>query len=213
MKKSEYSVAGAAERFAKQYPEGEPFTTSELLSLGTRAAVDQALSRMSKTGVLERVVPGIYVRPRSSKYVSKVMPTSEKVARATARATGSVIEVHGAEAAREFGFTTQVPMQPIFVTSGRSRTIEYGASTIVLRHASPKHMLFAGQPAGRAFAALLYLGKSEVTNESIEKIRETLDESEFEQLTSSSTRSKMPAWMSNAFHAYENAHEKLRDVA
>jgi hypothetical protein len=66
-------------------------------------------------------------------------------------------------------------------------------------------MLFAGRPAGRAFAALLYLGKDEVTGEVIETIRRRLPAIEFELLTSS--RSMMPAWLSDAFYSYATAQE------
>ncbi len=104
-------------------PQGEPFTSSDLLSVGTRASVDQALSRMVRSGAIERIYRGVFVRPRTNRYVGKVPPAPEKVAQAVARASQSVIEVHGVEAAREFGLTTQVPMRAVFLTSGRSRVI------------------------------------------------------------------------------------------
>jgi hypothetical protein len=208
MKSASNSTAEAVKAFVRRKPAGEPFTTSELLGLGKRAAIDQALSRMARADALDRVAPGVYVRPQSSKYVSRVMPSPENVARAIARASGSAVEVHGAEAAREFGLTTQVPMQPVFATSGRSRTIRYGASTIEMRHRAPKRMLLAGRPAGRAFAALMYLGNGKVTDETIEVIRERLPEAEFDLLASSGARASMPAWLSDVFHGYENTHEE-----
>jgi hypothetical protein len=207
MKKYERSVTNEIKGFVEQYPEGEPFSTSELLGMGTRSAVDKALSRLATARIIERVVPGIYVRPRTSRYVGKVMPTPAQVAEAAVRATGSVLEVSGAEAAREFGLTTQVPMQSTFVTSGPSRTIKYGASTIVLRHAAPKHMLFAGEQAGRAYAALRYLGKGGITTTMIERVRERLEENEFNKLVSNSSRSQMPGWISEALYSYERSRE------
>ena len=44
-------------------PEGVPVTAKELLHLGTRAAVDQTLSRLVRSGSLIRVSRGLYVRP------------------------------------------------------------------------------------------------------------------------------------------------------
>jgi hypothetical protein len=211
MKSGTQSTARAVETYVEERPAGEPFATSELLGLGTRAAIDQALSRLAKAGTIERLASGIYVRSRVSKYVGKVVPTPEEVAHAAARSTGSVVEVHGAEAAREFGLSTQVPVQPMFVTSGRSREIPYGEVTIVLRHAAPRHMILAGRPAGRAFAALLYLGRNEVTHEVIEAVRHRLSAAEFELLASA--RAQMPSWMSDVFCSYEAAQEPGLEVA
>jgi hypothetical protein len=211
MKNRENSTASSIEGYIMQHGPGEPFATSELLGYGSRASIDQTLSRMAKQGTLERVTPGVYVQPRVSKYVGKVKLTPMQVAGAVARSSGSVLEVHGAEAAREFGLTTQVPVQPIFSTSGRSREIKYGEETIVLRHTSQRRLLFAGRPAGRAFSALLYLGKSEVNAEVLQSVRRRLPEGEFELLASA--RSKMPAWLSDVFNSYQSDYDSMAAVA
>jgi hypothetical protein len=44
-------------------PIGEPFTPTALLECGTRASVDQTLSRLVKAGSIERVTRGVFVRP------------------------------------------------------------------------------------------------------------------------------------------------------
>jgi len=182
-------------------PEGEPFTSSDLLSVGTRASVDQALSRMVRSGVIQRITRGVFVRPRTNLYVGKVPPAPERVAQAVARASGSVIEVHGAEAAREFGLTTQVPMRPVFLTSGRSRVIPVGGVSIEMRHVADSRLLLAGRPAGRAFAALMYLGKNEVTSGTIELLKRRLPPKEFEAMVASA--SSMPSWLSDAFYRFK----------
>ena len=48
---------------AAEPPEGRLLCPSALLHLGNRAAVDQALSRLARKGVLMRVCQGVYVRP------------------------------------------------------------------------------------------------------------------------------------------------------
>ena len=134
---------------------GEPFTSSDLLPVGTRASVDQALSRLVRAGVIDRITRGVFARPRTNPYVGKVPPAPKEVARAVARSSDSVMEVHGAEAAREFGLTTQVPMRQVYLTSGRSRIINAGGVEIQMRHVADSRLLLAGRPAGRAFAALM----------------------------------------------------------
>ena len=112
MRNHEQSIARAVKEYIELHPTGEPVATSELLGLGTRAAIDQALWRMTKVGTLERVTSGLYVRPRVSKDGGKAMATPEQIVRAASRSTRSLVKVHGAEAAREFGLSTQVPVQP-----------------------------------------------------------------------------------------------------
>lgn len=183
---------------------GEPFTPAILLECGTRAAVDQALSRMVKAGQIARVARGVFVRPEVSRYVGKVMPEAMKVAEALAKTTGAVVQVHGAEAARRLGLTTQVPQQAVFTTSGPSRRVKFGKTEIRLQHASGRKLALAGRPAGLALAALWYLGKGAVTPATVEQIRSRLPASEFAALREATAN--MPAWMSDMFYRYEHVH-------
>lgn len=172
---------------------GEPFSVAELRELGPRNAVYNALSRLAHEGVIDSVVQGVYVRPQVNRFVGAVPPNAESVARAIASATNSVIEVHGAEAARQFGLTTQVPMHQIFITTGRARKVHIGAAELELRHVEPSRILFAGTLAGRAFSALKYLGRREVTPEIVEKVASQLPPEELIRLVEG--RTKMPAWL------------------
>ncbi len=180
---------------------GEPFTPTAFFACGTRASVDQTLSRLVKAGVIERVTRGVFVRPEISRFVGKVMPEPHKVAETIARTTGAIVQVHGAEAARRLELTTQVPTQSVFVTSGPSKRIRVGKMEIRLQHVCQRKLALAGRPAGLALAAMWYLGKKEVTPVLVEKIRHKLGASEFEVLKSA-TRS-MPAWMSDAIFRSE----------
>ncbi len=180
-------------------PIGEPFTPAAFLECGTRASVDQTLSRLVKAGAIERVTRGVFVRPEVSRYVGKVMPEPQKVAETLAK--GAIVQVHGAEAARRLELTTQVPVQSIFVTSGPSKRIRVGQMEIHLQHVCQRKLVLAGRPAGLAIAAMWYLGKKEVTPALVDKIRRKLGSGEFEVLKSA-IRS-MPAWMSDAIFRNE----------
>lgn len=200
---SDMKTAGQIRQHIEALPAGEPFTPATLLECGRRAAVDQTLSRLVKAGVIERVARGMFVRPEISRHVGKVPPEPARIAETIARATGSVVDIHGAEAARRLELTTQTPSQTVFNTSGRSRRIHVGKSEIQLRHVSPRKLALSGRPAGLALAALWYLGKNEVTPELIGRIRMKLPASEFQALKSAT--SSMPAWMSDAIFRHERA--------
>lgn len=177
-------------------PVGEPFTTASLLTLGTRAAVDQNLRRLTQSGHIATVGRGVYVRPKVSRYVGTVMPEPFKIAEAIARSTGATVQLHGAEAARHFGLTTQVPTQPVYLTTGPTRHVRVGNMVVTLKHTTPRKLGLSGRP-GLALAALRHLGKEGVTVKTIEAVRRQLEPSEFETLRQAT--GMMPAWLADRF--------------
>lgn len=184
----------------KALPEGQPVSTRSLLGYGSRAAVDQALSRLVKQEFLIRPVWGVYVRPKHSKYVGVVPPSAFDVARVLEEAHGGVIQVHGAQAARMMGFSTQVPMRPIYSVNGPSRTFYLGKLRVEMRHVHNRKLILAGRPAGIAYTALWYLGKAGVTPKRIKQTEETLTAAEFSALLAAVPQ--MPGWLQRAFQAY-----------
>ena len=192
------------EEFERRTP-GTPIPTSRLLRYGTRAAVDQALSRLVGSGFIERVTRGVYYRPKISRLVGSVPPEPQAVVKALTESRGESITMHGAEAARQLGLSTQAPMSPVFLTSGRSRTMHMGKWAMRLQHASPKELALAGRPAGTALSALRYLGPKYVTPQVITQVRSSLPESEFAFLRAETT--VMPGWLSDVFYRFEHPKE------
>ncbi|ATE62400.1 DUF6088 family protein [Thauera sinica] len=188
------------------HPAGEPFTPALFAGLGSRAAIDQTLMRLTQAGRIERIGHGLYSVPKAGRFGVKTMPPPEKVVRTVAASEGATIEVHGAEAARRFGFSTQVPAQPVFCTSGSSRTVRLGRMVVRLQHVAPRKLVLAGRPAGQALSALWYLGRGQVTPATFGRIAEKLPATEFEALREA--KSSMPAWMVEALVGYEHGEFK-----
>ena len=186
----------------EQVAAGTPIPTSRLLRHGPRAAVDQALSRLVRTGLIRRATRGVYYRPRISRLVGPVPPEPEAVVGALAESRGESIAVHGAEAARQLGLSTQTPLSPVFLTSGPSRTFKLGELTMQLKHARPKELALAGTPAGTALRALWYLGPGHVTPRVIAQVRSALPAEEFKALREET--GAMPAWLSDTFFHFEH---------
>jgi hypothetical protein len=177
---------------------GEPFTNTGFLKLGSRASVDKTLSRLVEEGVIQRIARGVFVRPKQSRFIGSVMPDVAKVVEVMARDHGETIQVHGAEAARRFKLSTQVPTTPVFYTSGPSRELKVGNLTVKLLHASHRKLHLAGKRPGLALSALWYLGKYNVDASVVGAIREGLTEEEFETLI----HTDMPGWMAGALQRY-----------
>lgn len=135
------------------------FTPRDFLDLGSRGAVDQALSRLVKANQLRRVGHGLYDMPRMSNVLKRPAPVDWDAAiAALARRDGVRIIPDGMVAANQLGLTNAVPAKASYVTDGPTRTIEINGRTAWFRHASPKVMQWAGKPAAPVAQALRWLG-------------------------------------------------------
>jgi predicted transcriptional regulator of viral defense system len=141
---------------------GWVFTPRQFAHLGTRAAVDQALSRLQRTGHIRRLARGIYEFPKVHPKIGVLSPSPEAVAKAMAERTGSRISISAAKAANLIGLSTQVPIQNVFWTEGPSRTLRVGNQTVALKHVAPSKMIGAGTEAGIVIQAVRSLGKKRV---------------------------------------------------
>ena len=178
-------------------PEGTPLAAKQLLHLGSRAAVDQALSRLVRRGTLFRAGRGIYVRPVESTFGTR-SPSTVKMVEGLANQRGETIVAHGAAAANTLGLTTQVPMRAIYLTSGRSRHLKLGAQTVEFRHAPIWQLILPGRVAGDVVRALAWLGP-EKAGEAIGKLRTKLPPSELEEVAAA--RARLPTWMAQEVSA------------
>ncbi|MDH4611550.1 DUF6088 family protein [Pseudomonas sp. BN102] len=186
---------------SQQLPEGGVLSPKDFIHLGSRAAVDQALSRLAKAGKLMRVARGTYAAPVTSRFGTRP-PAPEKVVKAIAEQRGETLVQHGARAANALGLTQQVPIKEAFLTAGRSRKMQLGKTEVLVQHA-PRWMLALGPSlAGEAVRALAWLGQAHVS-EAVGKLHSTLPESEWDSLLAS--RTILPAWMAQAI-GRENAH-------
>ena len=153
------SITNAILKRIRAMHRGAVFTPRRFANLGTRAAIDQALSRLQRTGQIRRLIRGVYEFPKIHPKIGVLSPSLEGVAKAVAQRTGSRISVSGAKAANLLGLSTQVPMQNVFWTEGPSRTIRIGNQTVTLKHVAPSKMIGAGTEAGMVIQAIRSLGE------------------------------------------------------
>lgn len=172
-------------------PEGASVSAKELLHLGTRAAVDQALSRLAKRGQLLRAGRGLYVRPVETRFGQRP-PSVTHLVQAIAEAKGETIASHGATAANALGLTTQVPVRAVYLTSGRTRTLKVGMQTVELRHAPRWQLALAGRLAGEAIRALAWLGEGQ-TEAALHTLRHRLPSGALQEIAAA--RPRLPTWM------------------
>lgn len=184
-------------RYAQRQPEGTPVLAKALLHLGSRAAIDQALSRLVRRGALLRAGRGVYVLPIVSRFGHRA-PSAENTVEGLAAACGERIANSGAMAANVLGLTTQLPVKRVFLTSGRSRTLTLGREHVELRRAPPWQLVLAGRRAGDAIRALAWLGRDKAGT-ATEEVRQRLSEDERRELGKVSAQ--MPGWLAGPVSA------------
>ncbi len=153
---------------------GAVFSASDFADIGTRAAVDQALSRLARSGMIRRLDRGFYDFPKKSARVGFLSPDPDQLAQAVARRSGDQLQASGAVTAHALGLSEQVPARAIYYTSGPSRTLKAGNRTVVLRHAGSRTLKGAGTISGDIYQALRFLGRDAVDEEVITHLRSRL---------------------------------------
>src|SRR6516165_3218756 len=173
-------VAEGILTYARSQPEGALLAAKELLHLGSRAAVDQALKRLEERNELMRLGRGLYALPVKTRFGARA-PAPEKVIERLASTHAETIVPHGAAAANMLGLTTQVPTRLVYLTSGPNRQFKLGAQIVELRHA-PQWLLLPAQPAaGQAVRALEWLGKKGI-GKGLTLLKQKLPESTVQEL-------------------------------
>jgi len=183
------------EAYARGLAEGVPIVAKSLLHLGTRAAIDKALSRLAASGKLIRAARGIYFHPVVSRF-GVGGPTVEAAIAGLAAQTGEVIVPAGAAAANRLGLSTQVPVRYVYLTSGPSRYLAFGKLRVEIRHA-PRWLLFNGasMEAGELVRALEWLGP-ENAEANLASVMERLPPTVINEVRAGASR--LPEWLARS---------------
>ncbi|WP_424928131.1 DUF6088 family protein [Amaricoccus tamworthensis] len=71
---------------------GAIFAPTDFLDIGSRASVDQALSRLADQGVIRRLARGLYDYPKKSPRFGFLSPSADDIAKAVARKDGQILQ-------------------------------------------------------------------------------------------------------------------------
>lgn len=176
---------------ASNSPEGTLLCPNAMLHLGTRSAVDQALSRLARNGRLMRVCQGMYAHPIETRFGFRP-PSVEKVVSSLSVLTGETIVPSGGASANVLGLTTQVPVRAVYLTSGPNRCLKLDELRVELRHAPSWQLVAPRRKGGDIIRALAWLGSREI-DEHVGMIRRRLTDNELRELAG--LRASMPTWM------------------
>ncbi len=180
------------------------FIPKDFLDLGPRTAVDQALSRLAKQGMIRRLDRGLYDYPRQHKILGLLSPDMDKLAQAITAKAGDKVFPSGAIAANLLGLSTQVPAKPLYMTNGPSRTKQIGGRSIVFKHARVPLLDRLSSKGNSILQALSYLGKSNIDDQVIHHCAKLLDNQDIKGLINSAPQ--LPGWLADTILRVQQHH-------
>jgi hypothetical protein len=180
---------------------GWVFCIKDFHDLGSRNALDKALSRMSddnqaKAGnKIIRIVRGIYYYPIIQDGIGIIPPNLDDIANAIARNSGIAIYPSGALCANMLGLSNQVPSQNIYWTHGKSMTKQIGKNTIIFKHIRINPIPNIPSIVMVVLNALNYLGKNKIDDDAVTRCSKVLSDSDKKYLQKMS--SKVSGWLAD----------------
>ena len=182
----------------KKCGRGNLLFTSDFVRYGEQKSVNKALERMMKDGTLLRISHGIYYYPKTDKVLGLgvLYPTLEAIAEGIAKRDKARVVPSGLYALNRLGFSTQIPMNVVYLTDGFNRKIKlYDGTSIQFKRTAPKNLAFHSHLAMLITFAFKSLGKENITPDILAKTKDLLAK-ENKQLIEQDYP-LMPAWVSS----------------
>ena len=147
------------------------FTINDIIDLGSYDNLRKILERMTKSGILRRLIRGVYEIPKYNKTFNMIAPPSiDEIAKALARNFNWDIYPSGNYALNILGVSTQIPSKYIYISSGPNRKYEYQGNIIVFKHATLKETNSFSYITNIVIQAFKELGKDNITDDIIKLI-------------------------------------------
>lgn len=185
---------------------GFVFTPVDFLDLGSRAAIDQALSRSARAGKIRKLARGLYDYPRRDPKLGVLAPTDDKIADALKGRDDIRLQPSGGHAANVLGLSTQVPVRVVFLTDGRTRKVQLGKRQILLKKTTTRQMATAGRISGTVIQALRWIGQRHLNEQIVSSLRRRLSDADKKQLLKDLRYA--PAWIADIMRKVAQTPER-----
>lgn len=151
---------------------GSVFVATDFADVAENAKIGVCLSRLEEEKTLLRIMRGVYYKPEYSNLLDEyIAPAPDMVAHAVARNYGWTIVPCGDTALNLLGLSTQVPTVWSYVSDGTYKKYSFNNTTIVFKRTTNKEISKLSAKTALVIQALKVLGKDNIGNESIEKIK------------------------------------------
>ena len=179
------------------------FVPSDFFDIADSARVGICLRRLTKSGVIMRVMRGVYAKPY------KYRPNVEMVAQAIARNYGWTIAPCGDAALYLSKMTNKSPDEWTFVSDGTYQSYDANGVKLVFKHAGVKNELNGVSDRTALYIqALRAIGKNNITNDTINDMAAKVAYGDIPKLSNGTQR--VTAWIKTRLdEVYEKAYEIL----
>lgn len=170
------------------------FINNDFLDIAGNETVRRTLNQLVSENKITRVINGFYYNPRYSELIGEYEAVSiHELALAIARKYNWNIAPYNSTALNLLGLSTQVPTHYKYISSGRYKEYKIGDTVLEFKKVNPGEIANMSLKTATVIQAIKSLGKENITNEVIQKIRENLTEKERIDLMNESK--SVPAWI------------------
>lgn len=152
----------------KKRGRGVVFTKDDYAHYSNPKRVQKALEQLVNQGHVIRVARGIYCYPKKDKVwgTGYLPPSYDDIANAIAKKERAKIVPTGVHALNRLGLSEQLPMRFVYLTSGRTRSIELAdGHTMQFVHTALRNLAFHNRTAMLVTFALKEIGREHLTEE------------------------------------------------
>ena len=152
---------------------GSVFVASDFADITETKRISEYLVRLCADNTVRCVMRGVFYKPEYSKLLDEyIAPAPDAVAHALARNYGWTIFPCGDTALNLLGLSTQVPVVWSYVSDGPYKEYSYDNATIKYKHTTNKEVSRLSPKTALVIQALKTLGKDNIQNDTIERIKE-----------------------------------------
>ena len=166
------------------------FVAPDFADIADTATIRQGLKRLYQSGIIRRIIRGIYEKPKYSKLLDEyVAADPDAVAKALARCYHWTIAPCGNTALNLLGLSTQVTAVWSYISDGPYKTYEWNSTKLEFKHRTNKEITGLSYMTSLVIQALKTLGRTNVTPEIIQTLSEKLSEAEKQACLKEATES------------------------
>lgn len=162
---------------------GSVFVSTDFTDITDKKTVNMGLIRLADEGLIKKILFGVYYKPEFSELLGEtVAPSPNKVAHALARNFGWTIVPCGDTALNLLGLSTQVPSQWVYVSDGAYKEYSFDNTVIKFKRTTNKEISKLSYKTALTIQALKALGKDNVSEQIICRLKKALSEEEKEKM-------------------------------
>ena len=170
------------------------FTSSDFSDIDNYKMISKTLETLDDKGIIKRARRGIYYIPKYNELLGiEEAPSINEIAKAIARQYNLIIIPSGNYALNLIGLSTQVPIKYIYITNGPYNEYEVGNNTIYFKHSTSREINNLPYKILICIQALKTIGKNNIDENVIKKIKSFLDDSDINNLKTKNY--KITSWI------------------